>query len=91
MDRDGIRLKIASGATIVDVRTAGEFGEGAYPGALNIPLDELAARLAELGPKDGPVILYCASGARSARAARILSKAGFSDLCDAGGLRHMPR
>lgn len=82
---------IAAGAKIVDVRTPGEFADEAYPGAVNIPLQSLAGRLGELGPKDGPIVLYCASGARSAQAARMLKDAGFTAAVNAGGLEDMPR
>jgi phage shock protein E len=86
---DLVRQRLAAGARVVDVRTPGEFQRGAYPGATNIPLQVLGARLGEL-PKDRPVVLYCASGMRSASAARLLRRAGFADVVNAGGLRHMP-
>ena len=82
--------KIRSGAVILDVRSPEEFRSGAYPGALNIPLGALAARLSEL-PKGKPVVVYCASGVRSASAARVLGAAGFADVLNAGGLGSMPR
>ena len=82
--------KIRSGATIIDVRTAGEFAGASYPRAKNIPVDLLPARMAGL-PKDKPIVLYCASGARSARAARILKQAGFADVVNAGSLQSMPK
>jgi phage shock protein E len=84
-----VRRKLATGATVVDVRTRGEFRGGAYPGALNVPLEELSTRLAEI-PKDRPVVLYCASGARSGIAAGRLRKAGYEDVVNAGGLGAMP-
>lgn len=84
-----VRARIASGAKIVDVRTPGEFSGGAYPGAVNIPLQVLSGRLREI-PKDRPVVLYCASGMRSASAARVLRRAGYAEVVNAGGLRHMP-
>ena len=83
--------KIKAGATIVDVRTPAEFAEGSYPKAKNIPLAALPARTDELEPKDRPIVLYCASGARSAQAARLLKQAGFADVVNAGGLDDMPR
>jgi len=86
-----IKEKITSGARIIDVRSPGEFRDGAYPGAVNIPLATLAARMMELEPKDKPIVVYCASGARSGQAARILKQAGFSDVVNAGGLADMPR
>jgi len=82
---------IKAGARIVDVRTPDEFADGAYPGAINVPLATLQARLGELEPKGKPVVLYCASGARSAQAARLLKLAGFTDVINAGGIDDMPR
>lgn len=82
--------KIKAGAHIVDVRSPGEYGSGAYPGAVNIPLQALGARLGEI-PRNRPVIVYCASGMRSASAARVLAHAGYADVVNAGGLHHMPR
>lgn len=86
-----VRDKIAAGARIVDVRSPAELTDGAYPGAVNVPIGSLAARIAELGPKDKPIVLYCASGARSGQGARLLKQAGFTDVVNAGGLADMPR
>lgn len=83
-------VKVA-GPLIVDVRTPGEFSTGAYPGAVNIPLDELPGRLAELGGVNREIILYCASGGRSGYATRLLAQAGFTNLTNAGGLSQMMR
>jgi phage shock protein E len=85
-----VKEMIKAGARIIDVRSPGEFADGAYPGAVNIPLNALGARLEELGPKDKPIVLYCASGARSAQAARLLKQAGFAAVVNAGGLDDMP-
>jgi phage shock protein E len=85
-----VREKIAAGARIIDVRTTAEFKDGAYKGAINIPLAILPARVQDLEPRDKPVVLYCASGARSGQAARILKQAGFTDVINAGGLDEMP-
>jgi phage shock protein E len=85
-----IKEKIAAGAKIIDVRSPAEFKDGAYPGAINIPLPLLPTRMAELGPKDTPIILYCASGARSSQGMRFLKQNGFTDVINAGGLDDMP-
>jgi len=82
--------KIKAGAKVVDVRSPEEYRDGAYGGAVNIPLPELGRRLSEI-PKDKPVVLYCASGARSSMGARVLKQAGFPDVVNAGGLSDMPR
>jgi phage shock protein E len=87
---DLVMQKIKAGATVVDVRTPGEFQSGAYPGALNIPVQELDRRLGELS-KDRPIVVYCASGMRSASAERLLRARGFADVVNGGGLTQMPR
>jgi NADPH-dependent 2,4-dienoyl-CoA reductase/sulfur reductase-like enzyme/rhodanese-related sulfurtransferase len=74
---------------IIDVRTPGEFQSGAYPGAINIPLDELQLHLDKLGSKSRDITLYCASGARSAYAQRILLQHGFTNVKNAGGIMQM--
>jgi NADPH-dependent 2,4-dienoyl-CoA reductase/sulfur reductase-like enzyme/rhodanese-related sulfurtransferase len=76
---------------VVDVRTTGEFRGGAYPGAINIPLDELQMRLLELGSKDRDITVYCASGARSAYAQRMLMQLGYTKVVNGGGLMQMMR
>jgi rhodanese-related sulfurtransferase len=82
--------KIRSGAKIIDVRTPQEFAGSSYPKAKNIPVGVLPSRMADL-PKDKPIVLYCASGARSAQAARILKRAGLTDVINAGSLGRLPR
>ena len=82
--------KIQSGAKIIDVRTSEEFGEEHYPNAVNISVEQIQSRMSEIGEKNSPVILYCASGARSAYAARVLKNSGFTDVVNAGGLYDMP-
>ncbi|MDP2790491.1 MAG: rhodanese-like domain-containing protein [Rectinemataceae bacterium] len=85
-----VSKKIAAGASVVDVRTVDEFGDGHYPKAKNIPVNEIVARMNEIGPRDKPVIVYCASGARSALAAKLLKANGFTDVMNAGGIDDMP-
>jgi phage shock protein E len=85
-----IKEKIAAGAKIVDVRSPAEFKDGAYPGAINIPLALLPLKMKELEPKTGPIVLYCASGARSGQGMRFLKQNGFTDVINAGGLDDMP-
>lgn len=70
------RRLVEAGATLLDVRTGEEFGDEHLPGAVNIPVDDLAARLGEV-PQQRPVVVYCRSGNRSARAARVLAEQGY--------------
>ena len=70
-----------AGLLVLDVRTPEEFAEGNVPGAINIPHDQVGARLAELaGAEDGEVVLYCRSGRRAGLAAGTLAEAGFKRL-----------
>ena len=85
-----IKEKIAAGAKIIDVRTPAEFKDGAYPGAINIPLALLPLKMKELEPRTTPIVLYCASGARSGQGMRFLKQNGFTDVINAGGLDYMP-
>ena len=62
---------LESGALIVDVRTPEEYRAGRVPGAVNLPVEEVA-RWADTLPKDKPVYLYCRSGNRSRQAAEYL-------------------
>lgn len=81
------RIVAENNATLIDVRSAMEFGSGHAQGACNIPVQVLADRLGEI-PGDRPVVVYCASGARSAAAAQFLSQAGYT-VYDGGGFHNM--
>jgi rhodanese-related sulfurtransferase len=78
----------ASSVQIVDVRDAAEFEGplGHIHGARLIPMDDLPARMTELD-RARPVVAVCRSGARSAQAAVLLGKAGFTQVANlAGGM-----
>jgi NADPH-dependent 2,4-dienoyl-CoA reductase/sulfur reductase-like enzyme/rhodanese-related sulfurtransferase len=70
----------------IDVRTPQEFSDGAIPGAINIPVDELRARLNEL-PRDREIVVYCQVGQRGYLATRILNQSGFSAANIGGGYK----
>lgn len=86
VEPDQLSEKIGQGALVVDVRTRQEYAQGHFGGAINIPVDEIEQRLNELGPKVDPIVVYCQSGMRSARAKRILEAAGYKDVTNGGGL-----
>lgn len=75
---------IPPGAQIVDVREPDEHELGAVPGAVNIPLGQLRARLGELD-KSRPVVAYCQVGLRGYLAERILKQNGFRAANLSGG------
>jgi molybdopterin/thiamine biosynthesis adenylyltransferase/rhodanese-related sulfurtransferase len=79
----------ANGVALVDVREQHEFEERHIPGAIHVPRGHLETRIEQFVPdKDTRVILYCASGNRSAFAARTLGEElGYSDVASlAGGI-----
>lgn len=69
----------ADGATLVDVREPWEYESGHLPGATNIPMGEVVARLDEI---TDPVVLVCATGNRSGRVAEYLTKNGRSRVAN---------
>jgi rhodanese-related sulfurtransferase len=75
---------VAGGAALIDVRSPAEYAAGHLAGARNIPVQEIRARAAEVGPKQTPVVGYCASGSRSAAAAMLLRSAGFAKVVNLG-------
>ncbi|GGN04308.1 hypothetical protein GCM10007092_18510 [Thermus composti] len=75
---------LSQGALVVDVRMPEEFAQGHVPGAVNLPLEEVA-RWAESLPKDKPVYLYCRSGNRSQKAAEYLKGKGYTNLYNVEG------
>ena len=85
--RSGARqahLLVSAGATLLDVRTPGEFAGGHLDGARNLPVQELARRIGEVGPRDKPVVVYCHSGARALVAAQTLRAAGYREVVNLG-------
>jgi hydroxyacylglutathione hydrolase len=66
---------------VVDVRRPAEHAAGHVPGAVNLPVDEIAARAGELD-RTRPIAVTCAGGYRSAAAAGILERAGFTLAAD---------
>ena len=76
-----------SQVTLVDVRTPDEYALGTIPGAINIPLDNLRERLADI-PENKPVYLFCGVGLRGYLASNILKSKGYPDVRNLiGGLK----
>jgi phage shock protein E len=86
-----IGAALDAGATVVDVRSHGEFRAGHFPGAINIPVDQISAQLKKLGDPEKPVILYCHSGIRSGSAMHIVKRAGFKKAINARTLGRLKR
>ena len=78
-----------AGLHMVDVRTPGEFASGHLPGAVNVPLERIGSSLAELrsAAQRRPLLLVCASGARSEKGAALLASHGITAASLTGGTR----
>ena len=73
-------LLAKNGKTVLlDVRTPDEYRQAHLKGSLLIPLGELQGRTQEI-PRDRPVLVYCAVGARSSAAASFLSSKGYREV-----------
>ncbi|RMG94882.1 MAG: rhodanese-like domain-containing protein [Deltaproteobacteria bacterium] len=79
------------GALLIDVRTPEEFAEGHVEGAWNVPVDRVEQELSAIeakagGDKSKPIVVYCRSGRRAAKAKEILLQHGFTRVTNLGGL-----
>jgi phage shock protein E len=74
---------------VVDVRSPLEYATEHIPGAQNIPLEEVTARLTEFRSIHKPVVLYCRSGNRSGIAVNILKQNGITDVYNGGSVENM--
>lgn len=79
---------LAGGAVAIDCREPNEWNLGHIPGALHIPRGILETHIEATVPRAQPIILYCASGNRSALAADTLRQMGYADVASmSGGFR----
>ncbi len=88
-DVNGFAQLIASpGVTVLDVRTAGEFGEGHIEGALNVDVkaDGFVEKAKAVLPLNQKIAVYCRSGRRSAQAAGLLAAEGYKLVNLKGGI-----
>jgi phage shock protein E len=74
-------------ALVIDVRSEREFQATAIEHAINVPLPQLAHRIGKLvADKATPLVLYCASGARSGIGRGVLKQLGYTHVTNAGSL-----
>jgi molybdopterin/thiamine biosynthesis adenylyltransferase/rhodanese-related sulfurtransferase len=74
------------GFTVIDVREPSEWDAGHVDGAVLLPLAEVTGRIASVAPeRDAPLLLHCAVGARSARAAAELTRMGYTNVVNLTG------
>ncbi|MCB9257124.1 MAG: rhodanese-like domain-containing protein [Chitinophagales bacterium] len=72
-------------ATLVDVRTPGEFMGGHVANSINIPLNEVPDRVEEFQKMSKPIVVCCLSGGRSGQAAAFLTANGVAEVYNGGG------
>ena len=83
---------LKAGGRVIDVRSREEFAARSLPGATNVPLDELATRVAKVEPdKNAILLLHCLSGARSERARRELTQLGYAQVFNLGSFSRAER
>jgi adenylyltransferase/sulfurtransferase len=80
------RLDAGEDIFLLDVRNPDEIVEhGMIAGSVNIPIDQLEARVSEV-PKDKPIVTYCMRGGRADRAAQLLRSKGYDQPIESGGI-----
>ncbi|MGE4507865.1 MAG: rhodanese-like domain-containing protein [Eubacteriaceae bacterium] len=84
------RLDSQEKIVLVDVREDNEYAQGHIPGSINLPLSRLDQAQKILKDQDATIFVYCLSGGRSSRAGQYLSKMGYSDVTNIGGISTWP-
>jgi len=87
--QESVQLQASDPATLfIDVREPNEWNLGHVPGAVHIPRGVLESNIEAAAPRDQRIVLYCASGNRSAYAADTLQQMGYRDVASmAAGFR----
>ena len=87
MDEAVKMMKDEKNYIILDARRPDEFAEGHIPGAINVPNEEIGtADIAELPDKSQLILVYCRSGRRSKEASEKLTKLGYTNIVEFGGI-----
>lgn len=79
-DTEQINEYLQKGAIVLDVRTPMEFDSGHVEGSVNIPLQQITARVDEIKKYKKPVIACCRTGARSGNATTFLNSKGIDTI-----------
>jgi sulfur-carrier protein adenylyltransferase/sulfurtransferase len=83
---EAVALRDDESSLFVDVRELSEWDEGHIPGAIHVPRGHLESRIEQAVPdRDAHLILYCASGNRSALAAKALGELGYENVASLSG------
>ena len=86
IEADDAFAEVEAGAFLLDVREPDEWSVGHAPGAVHIPMGEIAARADEL-PRDRRIVAICRSGARSRAVTGALVQAGYDAANAIGGMQ----
>lgn len=87
MDEAKTLMEKEEGYILLDVRTKREYESGYIPGAINIPLSDIDEKIISFLPdKSQMILVYCRSGNRSREASDKLSKLGYSNVLEIGGI-----
>lgn len=79
-------LRTQAGTVVLDVREPDEHAQGAIPGSVFVPRGQLESQVENLIPdKSATVVIHCASGVRSAFAAKTLAELGYTDVASMAG------
>ena len=85
---EALALHKRGGVTFLDVRDLQEVNLGGIPNAVHISRGNLETKIEAVVPRDAEVVIYCASGNRSAFAADTMQQMGYTNVCSlAGGFR----
>lgn len=82
---------VNEGAVLLDVRTTEEYSERHLDKAVNISVDKLSGQMSEVekltsGDKTKPIVVYCQAGGRAGKAKEMLTKAGYTQVTNLGGI-----
>ena len=78
--------KVKAKGVWIDVRTPEEFGAGHLKDSLNVPVEDIGAKIASIEPdKNAPINLYCRSGRRAETARQTLLGMGYTNVTNHGG------
>ncbi len=83
-NKNKIKEALNKNGSIIDVRTTEEFRAGNVQGSINIPMDRISSSHKKIDKMSKPIIVCCASGARSASAKVMLKNSGISEVLNGG-------
>lgn len=87
MDEAKALMEESEGYILLDVRTKEEYESGYIPGAINIPLSDINENVvSSLPDKSQMILVYCRSGNRSRQASDKLSRLGYTNIIEIGGI-----